>query len=109
MNAVQECTQNPMNPDILQLRFEIHRVPFFLEPDMDQNEDVTERHMERMYRKFGISRGMSYQEFEENWDSIKAPHALVERGQEVGLAFNEQRIVSSTMPSHRLAMREFET
>jgi len=34
---------------------------------------------------------------------LKAPHALEERGQEVGIAaFNEERVVSSTMPSHRL-------
>ena len=37
------------------------------------------------------------------WDQIKAPHALEERGREVGIeSFNEQRVVSSTMPSHRL-------
>ena len=98
MNAIEECETKPLDPSRLALTFEIHRIPFFLEPDMGESE--TEMHMERMYRKFG--RGMSYEEFLPQWPAIKAPMALAPRGREVGTEFNEARVVSDTMPSHTL-------
>ena len=54
MNAIAEVEKKPLEADKLQLQFQIHRVPFFLEGEMDsKDESDTELHMERMYRKFG--------------------------------------------------------
>jgi predicted DsbA family dithiol-disulfide isomerase len=76
-------------------------VPFFLEPDMPSEESATEGHMVRMYRKFG--RGRTYDDFLREWPVLRAPHALDARGKEVGIdLFNECRVVSNTMASHRL-------
>lgn len=76
------------------LRFAVHRIPFMLEPGYDEDERFDESHRDRMLRKFGSQEG---------WDRVRQSHRLAERGQEVGIAaFNEQRVVSNTVRSHRL-------
>ena len=45
------------------LQIEVHRVPFFLEPDFPLDEGASESHMDRMFRKFG--RGRSRAQFEQ--------------------------------------------
>jgi len=79
-------------------------VPFFLEPGyIDLPDSFTESHNERMIRKFGSL---------EAFDRVKAAHALIPRGMEVGLdastGFTQEqldmRIQSSTLASHRLVL-----
>ena len=86
------------------IRFAIHRVPFFLEPGyMKKPDDFTESHDTRMIRKFG-----SKEEFER----VKARHGLIPRGNEAGLnadnGFTQdnltKRTQSSTLKSHRLIL-----
>jgi len=76
------------------LQFAVHRVPFFLEPGHNsRGDDFEESHLTRMLRKFGS---------QENFEAMKRGHRLAERGAEVGISFNEERVVSATLPSHRL-------
>jgi predicted DsbA family dithiol-disulfide isomerase len=83
------------------LQIEVHRVPFFLEPDLPEAESETEAHMMRMFRKFG--NGRTYDDFLRDWPEIRAGWALDARAKEAGLdSFNEARVVSNTLASHRL-------
>ena len=83
------------------IKFQIVRVPFFLETSyFDMPEDFSEPHLERMHRKFGGK---------EAFDRHALQHALVPRGAAVGLdqlGFTEENLdkrrQSSTLRSHRL-------
>lgn len=76
------------------LEFAVHRVPFFLEPGYDEKPpEFEELHETRMLRKWGGP---------ERFEQVKKGHRLAERGAEVGIVFNEQRVVSNTMASHCL-------
>ena len=57
--------------------FQVHRVPFFLEPGyLTKPDNWTEPHNVRMVRKFGSM---------EAFDRVKKAHGLIPRGAEVGL------------------------
>lgn len=82
----------------------LHRVPFFLEPGYINKPDTfTESHDDRMTRKFGSL---------EAFNRVKAQHALIPRGMEVGLDASvgftqeqlDKRVQSSTLASHRLVL-----
>lgn len=83
------------------VKLELHRVPFFLEPDYHaMPEGWWEPHQTRMVRKFGS---------EEAFDRVKAAHRLMPRAAEAGLASDgwsedglARRRQSSTLRSHRL-------
>mmetsp|Transcript_18079 Transcript_18079/g.33932 ORF Transcript_18079/g.33932 Transcript_18079/m.33932 type:complete len:235 (+) Transcript_18079:153-857(+) len=83
------------------IRFELYRVPFFLEPGyMDKPDDWWEPHDTRMIRKFGSK---------ERFLQVQRAHGLVPRGAEVGLdvlGFTQDNLTnrrqSSTLRSHRL-------
>jgi len=70
---------------------------------LDEPDGFTESHEERMVRKFGSR---------EAFDRVKAAHALVPRGSEVGLDASvgftqeqlDRRVQSSTLASHRLVL-----
>ena len=74
---------------------QLHRVPFFLEPDYAPG--YRESHQTRMVRKFGSA---------ERFEAFKKGHGLVPRAAEVGVEWTEQqlsaRVQSSTLRSHRL-------
>lgn len=82
-------------------KFQIVRVPFFLETSyFDMPDDFSEAHEVRMHRKFGGK---------EAFDRHAIQHALVPRGAAVGLdllGFTEENLAkrrqSSTLRSHRL-------
>lgn len=48
---MDEVTARPLGS--APLRFEVHRIPFFLEPGYDESEAFDESHASRMGRKFG--------------------------------------------------------
>jgi predicted DsbA family dithiol-disulfide isomerase len=83
------------------VKFQIARVPFFLETSyFDMPDDFSEPHEVRMHRKFGGK---------EAFDQHAIRHALVPRGAVVGLdklGFTEENLAkrrqSSTLRSHRL-------
>jgi predicted DsbA family dithiol-disulfide isomerase len=85
------------------LNFELHRVPFFLEPGyFHQGPDFTETHTQRMVRKFGSQAA---------FDRVIVQQNLPGRGAEVGLdalGFVQEnlskRIQSDTTTSHRLVI-----
>ena len=86
------------------MAFEVHRVPFFLEPGYnDKHKGWTEPHQTRMIRKFGTMA---------RFDEVKRRHGLIPRGAEVGLDAScgytqdqlSKRVQSSTMNSHRLIL-----
>ena len=81
---------NPSNP----LRFFVLRVPFFLEPNYERNENWHETNRNRLECKWGGKEAFAAQ---------KRRHRLKERGQEVGIEhFNLDRLASNTLASHRL-------
>lgn len=75
------------------MQFSVVRVPFFLEPSYPDDEAFQESHFERMHKKWGGP--VAY-------EKIRRSHRLDDRGAEVGIRFNTERIVSSTLASHRL-------
>ena len=82
---------------------QLHRVPFFLEPDyLNKPDTFIESHEERMIRKFGSL---------ESFIQVKALHGLERRGAEAGLdkiGFCQEaldmRVQSATLNSHRLVL-----
>lgn len=82
---------------------ELHRVPFFLEPDYaSRPEGFSESHYARMTRKFGSI---------EAFERVKAAHRLMPRAEEAGLdedgwsnANLDRRQQSSTLRAHRLVL-----
>lgn len=76
------------------VRFEIFRVPFFLEPDYPEDEAFSESNLTRLERKWGGSAEFQMQ---------KRRHGLKERGQAVGIDhFVLDRTASNTLKSHCL-------
>jgi predicted DsbA family dithiol-disulfide isomerase len=74
--------------------FAVIRVPFFLEPDYDENKPYIETNRNRLIRKWGGPNG---------WETQKLRHNLKGRGLEAGIShFNLDRLTSNTMASHRL-------
>jgi len=105
-----------------QIRIEVERKPFLLEPKYSENEDWTERHLDRITRKFskfiGCPKKKKWEELtkEEGIQLQKFAHnrpncgpnpdllSLNERAEIMGYKFMEpeDRICSSTIRSHRL-------
>jgi predicted DsbA family dithiol-disulfide isomerase len=76
------------------LAFSILRIPYFLEPDYDENEVFVGTNRQRLIQKWGGKAG---------WERQKHRHDLKGRGLEAGIPFfNLDRKASSTMASHRL-------
>jgi len=75
------------------MQFSVVRVPFFLEPSYPEDEGFQESHFERMHKKWGGPAA---------YEKIRRSHRLDERGAEVGIQFNTERVVSNTLASHRL-------
>jgi predicted DsbA family dithiol-disulfide isomerase len=93
-SAIDEVLQHPLPGAPKPLAFSILRIPFFLEPDYDENEVFVETNRERLIQKWGGKAG---------WDRQKQTHDLKGRGLEAGIPFfNLDRKTSNTMASHRL-------
>jgi len=76
------------------VKFAVIRVPFFLEPDYDEDKPFIGTNRERLIKKWGGKAG---------WERQKLAHNLKGRGIEAGIPyFNLDRKTSSTMASHRL-------
>lgn len=85
--------EQPLRPG-RPLGFQIHRVPFFLEPSYPEDESWSETNVERKLRKFGSA---------DAWAKVVKSHRLAERGAEVGIEqFENERVCGSTVKSHRL-------
>jgi len=70
------------------------RVPFFLEPDYDDSVPFVETNRERLLKKWGGEAG---------WREQRKRHDLQGRGEAAGIPhFNNNRLASNTMKSHRL-------
>jgi hypothetical protein len=70
------------------------RVPFFLEPDYDENKPFVESNRDRLIQKWGGKKG---------WEEQKLRHDLKGRGLQAGIPhFNLDRLAANTMASHRL-------
>lgn len=92
--AIDEVLRNPLPDAPKPLAFSILRIPFFLEPDYDENQVFVETNRERLIKKWGGKAG---------WENQKGSHNLKGRGLEAGIPFfNLDRKASSTMASHRL-------
>lgn len=86
--------RNPLPDAPKPLAFSILRIPFFLEPEYDENQAFVETNRERLIKKWGGRAG---------WENQKHRHDLKGRGMEAGIPFfNLDRKASSTMASHRL-------
>lgn len=76
------------------MSFAILRVPFFLEPNYDEDAVFVESNRERLIQKWGGPAG---------WDRQKKRHNLKGRGLEAGIPyFNLDRLAANSMASHRL-------
>lgn len=95
MNRAIETVLNDPLPDAPRpLAFSVLRVPFFLEPNYDENKPFIESNRERLVKKWGGTLG---------WDEQKRRHDLKGRGKEAGIEhFNLDRLAANTMASHRL-------
>lgn len=92
--AIDEVLHNPLPGAPKPMAFSILRIPFFLEPNYDENEVFVETNRERLIQKWGGKAG---------WEHQKHRHDLKGRGLEAGIPFfNLDRKASSTMASHRL-------
>lgn len=93
-SAIDEVLRKPLPDAPKPIAFSILRIPFFLEPNYDENEVFVETNRERLIKKWGGKAG---------WDRQKHMHNLKGRGEEAGIPFfNLDRKASSTMASHRL-------
>jgi predicted DsbA family dithiol-disulfide isomerase len=93
-NAIDEVLKNPLPDAPKPLAFSILRIPYFLEPDYDENEVFEETNRQRLIKKWGGKAG---------WNRQKRMHDLKGRGLEAGIPhFNLDRKTSSTVASHRL-------
>src|SRR6478672_4611298 len=76
------------------IAFSVLRVPFFLEPDYQEDVPYIESNRDRLVRKWGGRQG---------WERQKRIHDLKGRGEAAGIKFfNLDRLASNTMASHRL-------
>lgn len=87
---MSEMTSKPLSEP---MEFSVVRVPFFLEPSYPEDEVFQESHFERMHKKWGGPAA---------YEKIRRSHRLDERGAEVGIRFNTERVVSNTLASHCL-------
>lgn len=93
-SAINEVLRHPLPDAPKLLAFSILRIPYFLEPNYDENEVFVETNRQRLIQKWGGKAG---------WERQKHRHDLKGRGLEAGIPFfNLDRKVSSTMASHRL-------
>eukprot|EP00977_Amphora_coffeiformis_P017165 scaffold5479_cov199-Amphora_coffeaeformis.AAC.104 len=92
--AIDTVLQDPLPSAPRPLAFAILRVPFFLEPNYDENAVYVESNRERLIQKWGGPAG---------WERQKARHDLQGRGLEAGIPhFNLDRLAANSMASHRL-------
>jgi predicted DsbA family dithiol-disulfide isomerase len=92
--AITTVLNNPLPSAPLPVAFAVLRVPFFLEPDYDENATYVESNRERLIKKWGGEQG---------WERQKARHDLKGRGIEAGIPyFNLDRLAANSMSSHRL-------
>lgn len=76
------------------MAFSVIRVPFFLEPQYDEDKVFIESNRERLVKKWGGPEG---------WEKQKRNHDLKGRGLEAGIPhFNLDRLAANSMASHRL-------
>lgn len=92
--AIDTVLQDPLPTAPRPLAFAVLRVPFFLEPDYDEEAAFIESNRERLIQKWGGTAG---------WERQKARHDLKGRGLEAGIPhFNLDRLAANSMASHRL-------
>lgn len=95
--AIDEVLKNPLPDAPRPLAFSVIRVPFFLEPQYDENKPFETTNRERLIQKWGGEQG---------WEEQKRRHDLKGRGLEAGIPhFNLDRLTANTMASHRLIQR----
>lgn len=93
-SAIDEVLHHPLPDAPMPLAFSVLRIPYFLEPNYDENEVFVETNRQRLIQKWGGKNG---------WERQKHGHDLKGRGLEAGIPFfNLDRKTSSTMASHRL-------
>lgn len=69
-------------------------MPFFLEPQYDENKTYETTNRQRLVEKWGGVAG---------WEEQKRRHDLKGRGEEAGIPhFNLDRLAANSMASHRL-------
>lgn len=89
-----EVLESPLPDAPRPVKFSILRVPFFLEPNYDEEKPFIESNRERLVKKWGGKEG---------WERQKRNHDLKGRGMEAGIPhFNLDRLASNSMASHRL-------
>jgi predicted DsbA family dithiol-disulfide isomerase len=92
--AITEVLSNPLPDAPHPVAFSVIRVPYFLEPQYDENKPFIETNRKRLVNKWGGKAG---------WEHQKRGHDLKGRGLEAGIPhFNLDRLTSNTMASHRL-------
>lgn len=92
--AIDHVLSAPLPNAPRPLGFAVLRVPFFLEPDYDENAPFVESNRTRLIRKWGGVEG---------WEQQKQRHDLKGRGLEAGIPhFNLDRLAANSMASHRL-------
>ena len=92
--AIETVLKDPLPNAPRPIAFSVLRVPFFLEPDYDENLPHVESNRERLIQKWGGKQG---------WEKQKHRHDLKGRGLEAGIPhFNLDRLAANTMASHRL-------
>jgi len=86
--------QDPLPTAPRPIAFSVLRVPYFLEPQYDEDKPFIESNRQRLVKKWGGPAG---------WEQQKLRHDLKGRGLEAGIPhFNLDRLTSNTMASHRL-------
>jgi predicted DsbA family dithiol-disulfide isomerase len=92
--AIEHVLSKPLAGAPRPVAFSVIRVPFFLEPDYDENRPFMESNRERLVKKWGGKVG---------WELQKNSHDLKGRGKMAGIPhFNLDRLTANTMASHRL-------
>ena len=92
--AMGEVLSDPLPGAPRPVAFSVIRVPFFLEPNYDENKPYIESNRERLIKKWGGPVG---------WEQQKLRHDLKGRGLDAGIPhFNLDRLAANSMASHRL-------
>lgn len=92
--AIEQILSKPLVNAPRPLAFSVIRVPFFLEPNYDEEKPYIESNRERLITKWGG---------EEGWERQKRDHDLKGRGLKAGIPhFNLDRLAANSMASHRL-------
>jgi len=92
--AIETVLAEPLPDAPRPVRFSVLRVPFFLEPNYDEEKSFIESNRERLIKKWGGERG---------WEDQKRRHDLKGRGLAAGIPhINLDRLASNSMASHRL-------